>query len=615
MSSIIRNGCGALIGCICTEALCSSPMTCLSRTRVGLCALSVVTACGHHEAAPSGSLDAGAVDAAVPEARSDALGERGGIDVGAGWSPSIDANAFGRADVSRALTVAAFSQSGVSYSDPQVIELVPDIVPRAWGQWDRSGLLATDYALAYPKACEAEGIRFVGGVTASTLFADEMSASDFADAVSRDATGAPVAQSAMANIPYRGALASPTFRQLLVTLAELQIDAGVDGVFFDEVNASYVDAHFGHNAGFDDHDVADFGRFLCQTHASDPAALEPFGFVDADHFDCSASDPGASFDYRGYIARHGAMTSPVGQANPLSALWGTAVGNRPDPSAGTFVETYTSLVYWQDVVVAVRNYARAKYGKDILITSNGIFPFVDFQSVGLYDYNADGPGPIGVDYAPVTGTAPTHYDGTVSFMPALATLRARSDRIVTAVGGRSVPVLLFLDWPTPTIDRYYGMPTSERQDYVRVMLAETHAYGESFALPLATTTDSETATALGMMGFFKTIRAFYEGHADLLVGARDEAFSATLSASSVASHVTALPDGRTVVHLVNHNYATGFLPQSGLTVTLPVAQPPTSVTVASPDLPADQSVAFAYAAGHITIDVGPLVSSAMVVVR
>ena len=584
-------------------------MTCLSRTAVGLVALSLATACGSPAVSPASGVDAGPPDAALPDAR----GEDAGTDAGGAWSPPIDPSAFGSADVSRAFTVAAFSQSNLPDSDPQVLQLVPDIVPRAWGQWDTSGLLATDYAPSYPMACEAAGVTFVGGLTASVLFADEMSAGDFADAVSRDATDAPVADGTLtAPVPYRGALASPTFRQLLIDVAELQIDAGVDGVFFDQIDDSYTDASFGNDAGFDDYDVADFGRFLCQTRAGDPAALVPFGFVAADDFDCSASDPGASFDYRGYIARHGATAAPVGSANPLSALWGSLQGSRLDLSLGTFVETYMPLVYWQEIVVAVRNYARTKYGKEILVTSNGLFPFVDFQSVGLYDYNPDGPGPIGVDYAPLTGS---DYDGTFSFMPTFASLKARSDAIMTATGARPVPLLLFLDWPTTTIDRYYGMPISERQDYVRVMMAETHAYGESFALPLATTTDSDTATALGMMDFFQTLRAFYEGHADLLIGAEDAAFSPTVSASSVASHATVLPDGRTVVHLVNHNYDAAFLPQSGVTVTLPLAQAPTAVTVASPDLPADQSATFTYGAGQLVVDVGSLVSSAMVVVQ
>jgi hypothetical protein len=579
-------------------------MTCLSRTRVGLVALSLASACGSQAASPASHVDAGPLDRGSVDAT--------GTDAGGVWSPPIDPGAFGSADLSRALTVAAFSQSNVTDSDPQVLELRPDIVPRAWGQWNTSGLLATDYLASYPAACEAAGITFVGGLTASTIFQDEMSDNEFADAVSRDATDAMVAESATPPISYRGALASPTFRQFLINIAELQIDAGAAGVFFDQIDASYSDASFGNDAGFDDYDVADFGRFLCQTHAGDPAGLLPFGFAAADNFDCMASDPGAGFDYRGYIARHGASVAPVGPANPLSVLWGTLQGSRLDPSLGTFVETYMPLVYWQAVVVAVRNYARTKYGKEVLITSNGLFPFVDFQSVGLYDYNPDGPGPIGVDYAPLTGS---DYDGTFSFMPTFASLKARSDRIVTASGGRPVPLLLFLDWPTSTIERYYGMPTSERQDYVRVMMAETHAYGESFALPLSTTTDSDTATALDMMDFFQTIRAFYEGHADLLIGAEDAAFSPAVSASSVASHATVLPDGRTVVHLVNHNYAAAFLPQSGLTVTLPLPQAPTAVTIASPDLPTDQSATFTYGAGQAVVEVGTLVSSAMVVVR
>ena len=38
----------------------------------------------------------------------------------------------------------------------------------------------------------------------------------------------------------------------------------------------------------------------------------------------------------------------------------------------SFIETYFFLVYWQEIVVAVRSYAREKYGKEVLITANGM---------------------------------------------------------------------------------------------------------------------------------------------------------------------------------------------------------------------------------------------------
>ena len=530
------------------------------------------------------------------------------------WPPAIDPRAFGVASLA-SVTVAAFSQTGVSAVDPQVLTLGPDIVPRAWGQWDTSGLNAGDYTFGYPASCKAQGITFVGGLTASVIFMDQMSATDFSDAVGRDATGTPVAHSEIVAGAYRGALASPVFRQTLIHIAELQIDGGVDGLFFDEVNSSYIGTNYGGDEGFDDHDVADFGRFLCAKHAGNPSAFAPFNLLSADHLDCSSSDPGASFDYRGYLARHCAQGLPLGAANPLSAEWGTTVQNRPDPAQATFVETYPSLVYWQAIVVAVRSYARQKYNKEILITANGIFPFVDFQSVGLYDWNKDGAGPRGFDYVPVTGAAPDpHYDGTVSFLPVFASLKARSARIQQAVGGAEIPLLLFLDWPTDSMNRYYALPLAERQDYVRMVLAEAYAMGEWFAMPLATTTDTSTATALGMMDFFGSMRAFYKGHEPLLAGARDSTASATVSTPGVSVHLTTLPDGRSVLHLINHNYAAGFVPQTGLMVTVPRGQAPTSVTLASPDLPADAGVPFTSSGGTVSVSIDTLRSSMIVVV-
>jgi hypothetical protein len=254
----------------------------------------------------------------------------------------------------------------------------------------------------------------------------------------------------------------------------------------------------------------------------------------------------------------------------------------------------------------------------VLITSNGVYPFVDFQSVGLYDYNQDVPnaGPRGFDYVPTTGTAPdVHYDGTASFMPALEALKARSQRVQQFVGGTEVPLLLFLDWPTDNMNRYYALPTDERQDYVRTMLAEAYAYGMWFSLPLATTTDSDTATVLGMMDFFAQIRAFYEAHADIIHGAHDATAAATVTGSGLASHLATLDDGRAVLHIVNHNYASGFIPQSGVTASIPFDHAPATVTLVSPDFSADQPATFTYAAGAVSVDVGAVGSSVAVVVR
>lgn len=533
---------------------------------------------------------------------------------GTNQRPVLDPRAIGTSDLSR-VTVAAFSQTAVSRQDPQVLSLQPDLVPRAWGQWDREGLKVTDYASAYAAACQANRTLFVGGLTASVIFTDQMSDGDFADEVGRDASGQPVPHSEVVPNAYRGSLASPGFRQRIVDIAKLQIDAGVDGVFFDEANASYSGARYDGNEGFDDHHVADFGRFLCTRYGGDATALAGFGLAASDRLDCSAVDPGASFDYRGYLARQGFQNSPLSPANRLAALWGTTVPNRPDPSEGGFVETYSMLVYWQEIVVAVRTYARERYGKEVLITSNGVFPFVDFQSIGLYDWNKDGPGPRGVDYVPTVGTSPNiHFNGTVSLMPILAALKARSKRIVEAAGGHEVPILLFLDWPADAMNRYYAFSKEERQDYVRMFVAEASAFGMWFAFPLATTTDQNTATALGMMELFQGLRDFYRARREVVSAGRDLAVTPELSATNVAAHVVGFDD-KTVVHLVNHNYNAGFTRLSNLSVTLPLAQAPNRVTLVSADQPQDQPAPFSYADGKVTVTVDALVSSAMLVLQ
>ncbi len=518
---------------------------------------------------------------------------------------SVDPDAFGKADLSK-LGFAAFSQSNVSAPDPQVLALVPDLVPRAWGQWDTSGVKATDYDFGYPSDCQAKGITFVGGLTASVIFQDEMSASDFADEVGRDAANSPVPHDEVVPNAFRGTLASPGFRQRLIDIAELQIDGGVNGLFFDEVNSGFIGANYDGDEGFDDHQVADFGRFLCTKY--DAPTLASFDIAGTDLLDCSGADPGATFDYRGYLARHGATSAPLSAANPLQSAWGTTIQNRPDPTAGTFVETYPSLVYFQQIVVAVRNYARQKYGKEILITANGVFPFVDFQGVGLYDWNHDGAGPEGFDWVPLVDG---HFSGSATFGTALLALKARSKLVLAAASGSEVPLLLFLDWPTDSINRYYALPLNERQDYVRAFLAEASSLGMWFSVPLATTTDTNTASALGMMDTFTALRGFYTKNQPLFWGAQDAAGTVTSSQANIGTRLATLPDGRLVLYVINHNYSAGFEPQSHVALSFPASTAPASVALASPDTPSGTAT-LSYASGIATVNIDTLSSYAIV---
>jgi hypothetical protein len=523
---------------------------------------------------------------------------------------TIDPAAYGTASVAN-LDVFGFSQIPQNDpADPQIFQLAPDIVMRAWQRWDRQGLAPGDYNFSYPAAAHDAGIVFIGGTTASVLFPDEVTATPaLADAYSCNAAGTPV-QYRFSNLPplYRGSLASPVYRQYLIDIGKIQIDGGVDGLFYDEIDVGYFGSGWDGNGGFDDAHVADFGGFLCAkySHYSAEEWAEHFGVKAIDSLDCSlpAAQRGRAFDYRGYLQRHGWTASPMIAANPLAAEWGWTMPGHPEPSSNEFVETYPSYVYWQQIVVALRNYARTRYGREIYITSNGVFPFVDFQSIGLWEPNGDGVGGGNADYVPTTPAG--HLRGTESLLEIFRAHKQRSARIA----GRIVPVVAFVDWPTPPMSRYLALPARERRDYWRMYAAEAYAAGIRLAFHLRDTVAPVTATDLGVMSQLVELRNFYKSHASLYRDAVDVG-PAHVSAANIVSNVTSTPNG-VVAHLINHNYASGFITRSAVAVDFPMAHAPDSVTLVSPDAP-DAPVDFIYSAGRVYVTVPQLMSYVAVV--
>lgn len=527
---------------------------------------------------------------------------------------AIDPNVYGTGVVSN-LTVFGFSQQGQNLpADPQVIQLSPNIVARAWQRWDRGGVQPSDYNFSYPQQAEAAGITFIGGTTTTVLFRDEFGTdAEFNNVVSCDAHGQPVVHPPL-NF-YRGSMASTTYRQYIISLMKIQIDGGVSGLFFDEPDESYQGATYGNgDEGFDDANVADFGGFLCAKYPNYTAAdwMSNYGITAADTLNCSTNSgqSGRSFQYRNYLARNGFDTDPLNPSNPLAAEWGGTFGGHPEPKNATFTGTYTSLVYWQDVVLTLRNYARQKYGKEILITANGVWPFVDFQMNGLWGGNPDGPNGTSADYCPLT--ADGHLDGTQSLLSAFMSVKARSARI----DGRVVPVAVFIDWPTDVMTNYLSLPTlSEKQDYWRMYAAEAAAATVYFNFHLLDTIGDPTATQLGLMPLFESLNSFYQSHASLYHGTQDMPDTISVSAPAIATNLTQLGDGRTVAHLINHNYSQGFQEQDGVVVSFPVPQAPSTVTLVSPDYSADTPVPFTYSGGYVQVTVPQLIAYVAVVAQ
>lgn len=520
---------------------------------------------------------------------------------------AIDPAVYGTGSTS-GWTVFGFSQEWdlLSSGDAQVFEMVPNVVPRAWARWDTGGVLASQYNFGYPAQAQAAGIVFIGGTTTTVLFQDEFPVpAQFNAVVSCNAQGQPVLRGAAPSNHYRGSLASPAYRQYIIGIGEIQIDGGVDGLFFDEVSGSYQGLTFNNNEGFDDADVADFGGFLCAKYPSLTAAQwqSQFGVTAADNLNCSASATlrGRTFDYRGYLARNGWDTNPLTSSNPLAAEWGVM---GVDPKNGTFTNTYLYLVYWQDIVLTLRNYARQKYGREIYITANGIYPFVDFQAPGLFDYNSNGPGGSDQDFCPLT--ASRDLDGTQSLMPAFLYMQQQS----ASIAGRNVLFSVFIDWPGGPMTRYLSLPASEQQDYWRMYVPEAYAVGVHFAMHLLDTVGDPSATQLGLMPYFEQTSAFYKtpAHAALYENAQNLPGAVKVSVPNIATNLTQLSDGRTVAHLINHNYAKAFQAQTGVVVAFPVAYAPTTVTFVSPDSSGDVNIPFTYANGQVQATVPQLVA-------
>ncbi|MGA3135875.1 MAG: hypothetical protein ABSC88_07770 [Terracidiphilus sp.] len=527
---------------------------------------------------------------------------------------SIDPAVYGTGSTA-GWTVFAFSQEWdiLGSGDPQVFQVAPNVVPRAWARWDTSGVLASQYNFGYPAQAEAAGIEFIGGTTTTVLFQDEFPVpAQFNAMVSCNAQGQPVLRGAAPSNHYRGSLASPAYRQYIIGIGEIQIDGGVDGLFFDEVSGSYQGLTFNNNEGFDDADVADFGGFLCAKYPSLTAAQwqSQFGVTAADNLNCSAAAAisGRTFNYRGYLARNGWDTNPLTSSNPLAAEWGVM---GVDPKNGTFTNTYLYLVYWQDIVLTLRNYARQKYGREIYITANGIYPFVDFQAPGLFDYNSNGPGGSDQDFCPLTTSG--DLDGTQSLMPSFLYMEQQS----ASVAGRNVLFSVFIDWPSGPMTHYLSLPASEQQDYWRMYVPEAYAVGVHFAMHLLDTVGDPTATQLGLMPYFEQTSAFYKlpAHAALYENAQNLTGTVTASVPNIATNLTQLSDGRTVAHLINHNYSKGFQTQTGVVVGFPVATAPTTVTLVSPDSSGDATIPFTYRNGQVQVTIPQLIAYAALVAQ
>lgn len=499
-------------------------------------------------------------------------------------------------------SVYIFSQNPTGGAeDPQVYGFKNAVLIRGWQKWNREGIDKASYNFNYMKKVQDAGNIFIGGGTGSVLFREE-AGKDFEDWATRDAQGNLVEHSYITAGAHKASIANPSYRNHIVSYCKIQIDGGIDGVFIDEANGCYQGGkkwNFNGNEGYDNYFLAGFNAYLTAKHPgfTESDWIRTYGMT-PDNVIKSAEKPGdlnANFNYRRYLSARGWDKWPADPANPLTGVFGGITANRVNTDIDNFREKAMAY-YWREMVANMREYAREMYHKEIFVTSNGIFPYVDFNSFGLYEYNSDNGG-AEIKWMPVSNG---RLNGAVSLKQYYRTVLARS----RAVSG-NVPLVLFIDWPTGYMDSYSAFTAEEKKNFWRIYASEAYANGIFFAFHLKKTLSQyNTAEKDGVLDFLKTFAKFFDDHGQFYTTFGD--YATTVNTSVNCSYNVTTDGGRYCLHLVNHEYSNGIVPKSGFTVTVSLPIAPTSVVAYSPDNATPRTLAFSTSGGTITITVDKL---------
>ncbi len=503
-------------------------------------------------------------------------------------------------------TVFAFSQLyNYSHPDQQILDLKPDMSIRSWNKWNTTGNSPMDFNFDIVKQYHNNGTIFIGGITSSVHFLEESADStEYFDLITKNASNNLVIHSYLRTNSARANLANPAYRDYQVKMVKIQIDGGVDGMFFDEVISGFEGSSFNGNEGFDDYTIADFNEYLINKYPNYTKSdwIDKFGMTDTNFIDPlkSHNDLINNFNYREYLAVNDWTNNPLTSSNSLASEWGKLIPNRPDITTDNFLAVYT-MKYWKDIVTRVRAYAKETYGKEFLITSNGIFPYVDFNSVGMYNWNKDDKGNEAL-YVPVKNGK---LEGQISLQSVFKSLYTKSK-----LTSGDVPTLLFIDWPTQMMDDYNKLSVEEHKNYWKIYAAEAYANGLFMTFHLMTSISTDTtAKEKGILDFFKTYSAFYRDNKFLFQNNILLDQSLQLSHNNINNSLMKYNNSDLLsIHLVNHNYTagTGINLQSNLEIKLSIDSIPNNIYSLSPDQTEIKSIDFKHSNDQLTISLDVL---------
>ncbi len=480
----------------------------------------------------------------------------------------------------------------------------PDFVCRGWFKWHNTPDWQSYAPLA--QACRDKGILLQGGITLAALYPGEngMDEATFRDFSCHGTDGQPFhCRYADSGGWYHLSLYNPKVIDTLKREVRLQIDAGAIGIWYDEIEGYY---DWNPTEGYDPYACAAFRDWLIRKYCAgqnwdedDPRWLSQFGIDLSKH-----GGSMRTFDYLRHLQTSpGKDGTPLAtnpsqghprawatSSNPLFREWGFAWDRK---AQGTFRFDTVAAIFLNLLADADR-YAREKYGRTLLST-----------------YNHNGTARPGVAFLqPHNGAQPTlrknRLDGRASYLDYYEKLIADAAEICPGQ-----PVVFFVDWPGET-DRLTALPRSDQTHFFATYIPEAYAAGGEFALPLRGY--RYLSAHQGTLAYLARLADFYRDFAPWLRGSR-----ATPVQPDVQDRLTvrARSSGAgTAVHIINHAFSVSDvwpLPHTNLCVTLPWAGPsPASAFAVSPDFPEQRPVKVRLKDGSLTLDVGTVTCSALV---
>ena len=421
---------------------------------------------------------------------------------------------------------------------------------RAWFNW--AGQYPYLQRWVVPEL-QATGAVFGGGVTFPAYYPHQRAPEGFQGRPERDEdwlTCSPrgVPQK-VADSYYHGSLYEPRYRNWIDANAREQIRLGVDAISFDEICGALSPPA----GGYDKPCLDQFRTYLLAKYAGlTPAEWKA-------RFDIAKPD---AFDYRQYLADHGWLDTPETGANPLAPEFGNYNGwlegrsnQHPYHEEGSF-RRQAWLGIWQGIVDATRRCGR-EAGRDLLVSANGLAPFVDVQDFALLFARP--------------GTLQSGLDGSISILDRWHSYLVDSRERY----GLNIPVMGHHDWhDAKTNPDIYDLPVREQNMFLRLYSAEAYAAGGFYCFSEGGgggiyAPDSAThPTQEQLAGFYQQYASFY---------ARcfpKGSFSGTVATNTPHLAVKAWYQPglrRVLVHLINHNWdATkrDIVPQSSISVTV-----------------------------------------------